>query len=346
MHFFSKEVFSLSITIKDVAKRAGVSVTTVSRFMNGRGYISAETQRNILRAINELNYTPNQLARSLFLAKTKMIGFVIPSLINPFFAELTQLIEQKLYDAGFHMLLCTTFGNTDRESDILNILRQHRVEAIIIGSPTLSDQEYHKADVPIIALDTLIPSAATSLRANHHLGGKLAAQRLIQGGCTRALQIIGNPLAHTDAQLRHQSFLQEMSCAGIPCISVPIPAEHDYDKAFQSSIIQSIFKLYPGVDGYFSTDLYALEILKYALQLGLSVPDDLQVIAYDGSSLTNVSFPQLTIIRQPYESLAESIVDATCRLVTGGTVESQIIFDNITLIDGQTTRTVRTPVIR
>ena len=119
----------------------------------------------------------------------------------------------------------------------------------------------NKADIPVISMDMLMRSATTSLRANHFLGGQLAARRLIQGKCTRALQIIGNPLARTDAQLRHQAFFQEMSMAGIPCISVPIPQEHDYDSAFYSSVVQSIFEMYPGVDAFFGTDLYAMEIL-------------------------------------------------------------------------------------
>ena len=108
----------MSITIKDVANLSGVSVTTVSRFLNQRGYISQTTAQKIHKAIHDLNYSPNQLARSLYNNQTHTIGLIVPSVVHPFFAQLTQLLEQKLYSLNYHMLLCTTDNNKDRESDI------------------------------------------------------------------------------------------------------------------------------------------------------------------------------------------------------------------------------------
>ena len=116
----------MAITIQDVAKKAGVSVTTVSRTLNNRGYISRATREKIAAAIQELNYSPNQLARSLYNARTQTIGLVVPSICHPFFSQITQLVEHHLYHMNYHVLLCTTEGNPGQESHIFDILRQNR----------------------------------------------------------------------------------------------------------------------------------------------------------------------------------------------------------------------------
>ena len=328
----------MAVTIRDVARKAGVSVATVSRSLNNPSSVAEKTNNLIRQAMDELQYIPNQVARSLSHARTGMVGYVIPSLSIPFFAELTQLVEQKLYDAGYHMLLCTTFGSVNRENSIINMLRQHRVDAIVIGSPTLSDNQYHEVGIPIVALDTILPTAAVSIRSDHLLGGRLAAECLIHGGCTNALQIIGNPFAHTDAQLRYQSFLREMSLHGIPCISVPVPEEFDFDSHFYAEEAAKLLDFYPNVDAYFATDSYALAILKCALSRAKRIPEDIQILGYDGSVAATASYPQLTVIRQPYELLSERIVDCVNTLIQGRQTEKEIILDQVQLIQGSTTR--------
>ena len=204
----------MSITIRDVARKAGVSVTTVSRTLNNRGYISKETREKIYAVIQDLNYSPNMLARSLTRAKTQTIGLVVPSINHPFFAQIAQQIEHRFFDLGYQVLLRTTEANVGHESRILDLLQQARVDGIIIGSPGLSDQDYAKSTVPIISFDMHLASASVSIAANHALGGRMAAQALLRGGCRRVLQIVGDLSAKTDAARRHQTFLEEMIAAG------------------------------------------------------------------------------------------------------------------------------------
>ena len=327
----------MAITIKDVAKEAGVSVTTVSRTLNNRGYISDETRRKIADAIQALDYSPNQLARSLYNARTQIIGLVMPSICHPFFSQITQLIEHHLFHLGYHVLLCTTEGNPGQESRIFEILRQNRVDGIIIGSLRLSDQEYAKANVPIVSFDTHMQGANVSIAANHDLGGRMAAQALLKSGCRRVLQIVGDMTAKTDASKRHQAFMEEIVTAGCECIS--LPAVNNFTDLHSShAMVERAFDQYRDIDAYFATDLNAAEIVHCAMKRGLSVPDDIQVIGYDGTDAATVFCPQLTVIRQPFEDLAEKTVYSMMALLNGETPEPRILLDNLTLIRGTTTR--------
>ena len=122
------------ITIKEVAKEAGVSITTVSRVMNNRGYISAETRGKVEGAMKKLNYQPNQLARSFHSKKTFYIGLLIPDVTIPFFTEMTGRIETRLHKQGYKLFLCNAKGRGTDEVQYLNMLFQNKVDGIIIIS--------------------------------------------------------------------------------------------------------------------------------------------------------------------------------------------------------------------
>ncbi len=327
----------MAITIRDVAEKAGVSVTTVSRTLNNRGYISRETREKIALAIRELDYSPNQLARSLYNAKTQTIGLVVPSICHPFFSQITQLVEQRLYHLGYHILLCTTEGNPGQESHIFDILRQHRVDGIIIGSPCLSDQAYANNNIPIVSFDTNMQGADVCVAADHALGGHMAAQALLDGGCRRVLQIVGDLTAKTDAGKRHQVFMEEMIASGCECISLP-ETNNFSDLKSCCGMIERAITQYPDIDAFFATDLQAAGIIHCARQHGLSIPDDIQVVGYDGTDAVAVMCPQLTVIRQPFEELAEKTVESMMELLNGGTPEANILLDHLTLVPGTTTR--------
>ncbi len=320
-----------------MAEKAGVSVTTVSRTLNNRGYISQETRDKIAEAIRTLDYSPNQLARSLYNARTQIIGVVVPSICHPFFAQITHLLEHRLYHLGYHVLLFATEGNRGQESNIFDILRQHRVDGIIIGSPCLSDENYAKNNIPIVSFDTHMQGANVSVAANHSLGGRMAARALLKGGCRRVLQIVGDLSAKTDAGKRHRTFMEEMMAAGCECISMPA-LNNFTDLRASRSTVERVLDEYPDIDGFFGTDLNAAGLIQCALRRGLSIPDDIQVVGYDGSDAVTAICMNMTVIRQPYEELADKIVESMMALLSGETPEPRIILDGLTLVQGTTTR--------
>lgn len=325
-------------TIKDVAELANVSIATVSRALNGRGYVSEKTRSSIMNAVAELNYVPNQVARDLFASEKKTIGYVIPTVCHPFFAQVTQHIEQYLYEAGYRMMLFTTVGDKNRESQIIDILCQHRVDAIIIGSCAINTTKYSDANIPIIAFDTQLDCADVSISSNHRLGGEMVADRVLKSGCHSVLQVIGDPEARTFAKSRHQVFFDRMTKAGVTCISIPIPDNSDLDIASYPALVDHLVQTYPGVDTYFATDLLAVEILKASLKYGKSIPDDIQIIGYDGSFASRMSYPPITTLCQPIPELAREIVDSLCALLHGKKVKNSIILDNLFFQEGMTMR--------
>ncbi len=327
----------MAITIQDVAEKAGVSVTTVSRTLNNRGYISKETRQKIADAMKALNYAPNQLARSLSKAKTQTIGLVVPSVCHPFFGKITQMMEHQLFQLGYHVMMFTTDGNPGQEMQIFEILHQSRVDGIIIGSPVLSDQNYAITNIPIVAFDTHMQGANVSIATNHSLGGRMAAQLLLKGGCRRVLQIVGELTVKTSARDRHKSFMDEIMNAGGECISVT-NVNNSVDVRSSHELIERVFDQYPKVDGYFATDLNAAEIMNCAKKRGLYAPDDIQVVGYDGTDIAAVMCPQITMIRQPFEELAEKTVSSMMALLNGETPESNIVLDNLMIVPGTTTR--------
>ena len=122
--------------LTDVAKKAGVSVTTVSRVINDYGYISQKTRDKVFAAMEELNYQPNSLARSLHGKSTNLVGLIFPAITNPFFAELVEKIEQKLFSEGYKVILCNAGSDKEKEREYLKMLLANRVDGIIAGHIT------------------------------------------------------------------------------------------------------------------------------------------------------------------------------------------------------------------
>ena len=132
--------------LTDVAKKAGVSVTTVSRVINDYGYISQKTRDKVFAAMEELNYQPNSLARSLHGKSTNLVGLIFPAITNPFFAELVEKIEQKLFSEGYKVILCNAGSDKEKEREYLKMLLANQVDGIIAGAHNLGIDEYNRAN--------------------------------------------------------------------------------------------------------------------------------------------------------------------------------------------------------
>jgi len=325
-----------AVGIKDVAKKANVSVTTVSRVLNNRGYISKETYKKVYDAIEELNYSPNQLARSLFRQKSDVIGLVIPDISHPFFCELTKYIETSLYKKNYKLMLCNTIGKSHRERDYINMLRQNKVDGIIIGSHTLDVDEYIKLKLPIVSLDMDFGESILSVVSDHLSGGKMAAECLISNGCKNVVQIMGNREVSTPSHQRHFAFQQEMDAHKIKCRTIELK-NLEFDFANYDTVIDQILNEDEVIDGFFSVDLIAAKFIKRAVELNFKIPEQIKVVGYDGTQMANLFSPQITTIKQPLEQLAWSIVENLIKLINGEKIESTTIVHPVTLSLGQTT---------
>ena len=335
-------------TIQDVAKRAGVGAATVSRVLSGNGYVKSETRERIQQAIDELHYTPNEIARHLFYQKSGIVAVIVPELAHPFVAELVSAIEAELCDAGYQTMVCNTFYEKNYEQRYLDMLKRRVVDGIIFAAHTSLDvSQYQNLDLPILGFDRILGPDIPCVCADHQDGGQLAAEELLGAGCKNVMQFVGvfhgkeqapgaKEWVVTPADQRHIVFRQIMEQHGIHChLARESHAVLSADGAWLAAV--EALREHPDVDGIFGTDLFAMACLCYALEHGKRVPQDLKIVAYDGTNATRFMTPSLTAICQPFQDLAKEAVRIMIQLIQGEPVAEKRMTLPVTLRRGRTT---------
>ena len=306
-------------TITDVARLAGVSKNTVSRYLNERGYISDKTRRAIASAIDELHYQPNQIARSLYTRRTNLVGLVIPNVEHPFFAAVTSRIEDELDSRGYKMILCNTLHSTRKERQYIDMLTANKVDGIIIGSHSI-DIDYSEVAAPVVALDRFLADGIPVVASDHAAGGRIAAQAFIDRHCHKVAQLVASGRVRTPSNLRHEAFSNAMRLNGITCITHELQLnQFQYSTYIETA--KQVLDEYPGLDGVFSADPVAVAVQQEVLRRGMSVPEDVFVYGYDGTYLAEAVFPQLPSIAQDFSALAQKAVEVLLMQIGGGEFE-------------------------
>jgi len=307
-------------TIEDVAKRAGVSTMTVSRFINESGYVGEKTRARILEAINELNYRTNLIAKSLVTKRTKTLGLVIASIVNPFYPDVVLGVEDESYANGYNVILCNA-GGKKKEEEYIQVLLDKYVDGIIFDHLNIGIKqvmELKHSNVNCVLIDNEVEGlSAGNILTDNVLGGFLAVEHLIR-------------LGHKKIAVIHGSL----------CFNESKP-DKKYEETFQFNIWNKrtkgaieAFEKYGvrvnpnfvlegdgtsenGVKGgymamkrilefaerptaiYAQNDLMAVGVINAVHEAGLKVPADFSVIGHDGIPLGEMIFPKLTTIGQP-----------------------------------------------
>jgi len=281
-------------TIRDVAKHANVSIATVSRVINKKGYVSKEAEIAVLNSIKHLNYRPNAVARSLYHKTSGMIGLVMPDITNPFFPELARAIEDVALTYGYTVVLCNTDDEVEKEKKYFDALKQKYVDGIILTTSSLSFDEYDELDLPIVALDRVIGDHIPTVVSNNREGGRMATEFLVKQGCQFLAHIRG-PRGVNPADERFHGFTEVVEKYGLAHIVVD--ANFQIDQA--EKVTREILEKNPKIDGIFaSSDVMAAGVMKAAHTVGKTIPGDLQLIGFDGIPLGNMLVPSLTTVEQ------------------------------------------------
>lgn len=300
-------------TIKDVAKRAGVSVTTVSRVLNNRGYIGEATRKKVYKAMEELDYQPNEVARSLFRKKSNIIGLIVPTVAHPFFGEMTSYIETYAYSRGYKVLVCNSQLDSSKEQEYIWMLRRNQVDGIIMASHTLDVEEYKKLELPVVAFDRFISKKIPYVTSDNYQGGKLAVELLLELGCTTIAHMCGSLNLDMLANQRHRAFMDVAEERKVPYFTVETDINVFEVKKYEELLLD-LFSGHPDVDGLFlNSDIMAVAAMKVCSKLGKRVPEDVKIIGYDDVSIASLVSPEITTIRQPLEQMSELSV----RLIEG-----------------------------
>ncbi|MDY7224232.1 LacI family DNA-binding transcriptional regulator [Halalkalibacterium halodurans] len=286
-------------TIRDVAKHAKVSVATVSRVLNKKGYVSKEAEEAVLQAIKELNYQPSSVARSLYHKTSGMIGLLIPDISNPFFPELARAVEDVASTYGYTVVLCNTDEEIEKERKYLQALKQKYVDGVILTTSFLPYKEYEQLNIPMVALDRYVNENIPLVASQNKAGARLATEHLLEQGCQFIAHIRG-PKGVTPAEDRYEGFkevVEEQEVANIV-----VSADFHIDEA--QKVTKALLETHPTIDGIFaSSDVVAAGAMKAAHMMGKRIPDDLQIVGFDGIPLGNMLVPSLTTVEQPIYDL-------------------------------------------
>lgn len=295
--------------LKDVAALAGISITTVSRVLNNRGYISKETRKKVYDAMKKLNYSPNEVARSLFRQHTNMIGVIVPSISNPFYGKLAEAIETHAAAKGFKVMLCNSFHETEKEIEYIKMLEGNKVDGVIIGSRSTNLVEYMGTGLPFVTIDRILSDSIPCVSSDNYQGGVLATQFLIEKGCKNLAFIGGSRKLNMMANKRNEAFMTICKDAGVKCMSLET-GEEELSAMDYAACIERLFRENPKVDGVFaSSDLIAAQTIQTAVKSGRKVPQDIRVIGYDDIIVARMTTPSITTIRQPINEMGRYAVD-------------------------------------
>ncbi|AQP53413.1 LacI family transcriptional regulator [Vagococcus penaei] len=298
----------MAIKLTDVAKKAGVSPTTVSRVINNYGSLSQKTIDKVQAAMSELNYQPNSLARSLQGKKTFLIGVIFPTIANPFYGELVEKIEAKLFDLGYKTILCDSANNKEKERQYLKMLAANKVDGIIAGAHNLGIKEYETIDLPIVSFDRFLADSIPIIGSDNFRGGYLATENLYLRGGRNIAILTGSQESDSPTNDRLKGYLHFIEEHNLtPNIF------HFHTKARSTALktldIKRILQN-ENIDSIFCTDdLTAILVYNICEELNRSLPNDLRLIGYDGTKLIQNYFPQLSTIAQPISDFADLLVD-------------------------------------
>lgn len=323
-------------SIRDVAKKANVGSTTVSRVLNNNGYVSEETRRNVEEAMKELNYTPNELARNLFHKKTGIIAVLVPTVAHPFFSELVDKIEVALHKKGYKTMLCNTAKEGNAELDYLDMLNRHIVDGVISGVHSLDVKEYQKIKKPIVALDRYLGEAIPVVAVNHARGGRMAAEELVRNGCKKVLHFRGSLAVESPYHDRHYEFDRVMKEKKVEVYSYELEWNR-FDNEYFEAVIEDIFSKNILFDGVFGVDLLGIGYMNETIRRGIRVPEDVKIVSYDGTYVTRMTEPRMTAIAQPIEELANEVVNLIDGLANGNLYQDKKVMLDVKMQMGGTT---------
>jgi LacI family transcriptional regulator len=323
----------VTVTIKEVALRAGVSITTVSRVLNEKlEGVGKETRVKVLQVMKEMDYQPNSVARSMITKRTGTIGLIIPDITNPFFPELARGVEDGLEATGMNLILSNTDGDLSKEQKVVRFLAQKSVDGYIVTSPnTVEDnnifQELYSKGIPVVFIERYQEGRCDipSVYFQNEEGARLATKHLIEIG-HRKIACVTGPLSTTNAQLRLKGFRSECAKAGIE-----IPEEwighgnYKIDGGYQAAKQLLTHYKHEITAIFASNDLMAFGALKAAKEAGLNVPGDLAICGFDNIYLSEMVEPCLTTIDVPGYSLG----NAAAKMLTAMIMGKEIIQQNI-----------------
>jgi LacI family transcriptional regulator len=301
-------------SIREVAKRAGVSLGTVSNVLNRPEIVAEETRQRVLRAIEEIGFVPNGSARQLRVGKSQHIGLVVLDVANPFFTEVARGVEDLANQAGYVVILCNSDDSAEKESHYLQVLEEQRTQGVLI-TPVQSDagylQRFRQRGIAVVLLDR--PSRIKdlcSVSVDDVRGGELATAHLLEQG-RRCIAFVHGPPSIRQIADRRRGVLKAIKTAGLDpdraLVDISVAAQTAREG--EQSVERLLSATIQPTAVFCANDLLALGVMRALLKRGVSIPRDMALVGYDDVEFASVLATPLTSIRQPKYELGRAAAE-------------------------------------
>ena len=309
---------SQSVTMKEIAEKAGVSQATVSRVLNNHPSVSPVKRQRVMEWVRKLNFEPNYSAKTLAANSSQLIGVVLPDMQNPYFTEILYHVEQRANVSGYSILVCNSNGDMQKEKSLLRQLKARQVDGILIGlaNPKSEVLETLARDHIKTVVITQDYDGIDCVAVSHQEGGKLAASYFLEADVTD-FAFFGQ-----DTDDKYLGFHNHLRGCGIGAEHIHTIGNHE-DWYFSTMkrgyhTLRDFIETHElhGKLGIFTvSDMYAVAVLQAARELGLKVPDEVSIVGFDNIFLCEAVEPKLTSIAQPVEEIARLSLDLLLRRI-------------------------------
>ncbi len=310
----------MPVTLKDIARVAGVNASTASRCLSGFRGVNEVTRQTVLRVAAEMNYRLNRVARGLVTGRSHTIALLISDIRNPFFAEVARGAEDAANAAGCDLILCNSDFDAGKQMSYLNSLSEKRVDGILMNSVAslrrAQLKELSDIRVPIVLLNKpAIRTGFSTVCADNYEGGRLAGGHLAQLGHRNIAHITG-PKHHGNLTERARGFLSALKSARIPA-PLLFSGQNSFSGGYE--LARTVFEKHPQVTAIFAAnDAMAFGVGRAAAEMNLKIPRDVSLVGFDDVDLAQVVNPPLTTIHAPKYEIGQVAVETLLKLVSQG----------------------------
>lgn len=318
----------MDVSIKDIARVAEVSHSTVSRALHDSPLISEETKARVQHIAQEMGYSPSAIARGLVTKRTQTLGLVVTTIADPFVAEVVQGIEERALDEGYSIILCQSQSDPDREIAAVEILREKRVDAIIVTASRVGSlylPRLEELSVPVVLINNQQEGRYVySVGTDNVQGGQLAARYLLELGHTRLGYITGPEWA-AQSKLRLEGARQALRAQGLDFDPALIAQGDGRCEGGQEAMAQLLRHTAPPTAVFCYNDLTAIGAMGAVQHSGRRVPDDISIIGYDDIAYTSYVAPPLTTVRQRKYEMGYQATEMALALLDGGEAVENVL---------------------
>ena len=302
----------MATTIKDVAKAAGVGIGTVSRVINNERGVGEQTRKKVVDAMQSLNYLPNNIASQLRKNETRIIALLVPVVNHPFFAKLAYYVEDEADKFGYSVLLVSSQQRVDKETEIIRRIQHKKVDGAVFVTHYMHDEE-ELSNCPIISIDRVLGKNIPYVTSDNYEATKKAVKYMIERGAKRVGFIGSKPLVDSEVMERERAYRDVMAEYDMPLRMVNEVIQHGEETV----VVADFMEKYPDVDGVFVSGYTISQVLyDAASEIGKKIPDDLQMVSYDGI-FRQWSNSNMTSVEQPIEEMARQVVRLLIKKIHG-----------------------------